>query len=94
MHTIAILDENGILTGYAQVEQPSVADCVVPDDCDLEPGKYRWNGNTFVPIATARKADPTLAAIATALAALRDGTPIPPAVNEWINTHGVTDGPT
>lgn len=50
---VAILDTNGILIGFD--ENPieiKEGDVVVPENCDLTPGKYRWIGTTFWPLAT------------------------------------------
>lgn len=49
--TLALLDETGLLTGYETGDAAS-ADArriPVPEGCDLAPGKYRWDGESFWP---------------------------------------------
>ncbi|KKK52485.1 hypothetical protein LCGC14_3104440, partial [marine sediment metagenome] len=54
MH-FAIIDEDGVLTGFRPAEENEILldrnDVVeVPEGCDLEPGRYRWDGARFMPI--------------------------------------------
>lgn len=54
---LARLAEDGMLLGFdeAPAEIPEGA-VTVPIGCDLQPGKYRWDGTTFVPIGRGDKA--------------------------------------
>lgn len=52
---VAVLDEDGFFRGVTEV--PAKADGIeVPADCDLEPGRYRWDGASFVPVRPLRSA--------------------------------------
>lgn len=44
-----VLDNASVLTGYAEVEDSTLqpGDVVFDTKPDLEPGHYRWNGETF-----------------------------------------------
>jgi hypothetical protein len=96
MPLIALLDQAGVLTGYEEVEAGEVPGRVgripVPDGCDLVPGKYRWDGKSFIPInqnkQDAAAADPdAMRAIAHALMAIRDGEPLPPDTLQWLHFY-------
>jgi hypothetical protein len=47
-----LIDNQGVLTGYEEVEEADLpADAVAFDvRPDLDPGKYRWNGERFDPV--------------------------------------------
>ena len=50
---VALLDKNNILIGYD--ENPieiRESDILVPENCDLIPGRYKWTGETFWPLGT------------------------------------------
>jgi hypothetical protein len=67
MTTVAVLDANGVLAGYERAlpddYEPKANEVIVPDECDLLPGKYVWGasanaGNgTFIPITRGGSAD-------------------------------------
>lgn len=46
-----VLDAESTLTGYAEVDEATLRPTDVAFDAkpDLEPGKYRWNGERFDP---------------------------------------------
>lgn len=81
MH-FAIIDEGGVLTGFRPAEENEIRterdDVVeVPEDCDLEPGRYRWDGARFMPIILKAPASDepephALRAIAKGFIAIRD----------------------
>ncbi len=50
---VAILNEDGVLTGFEDVEKANSDSgrVCVPSECDLQPGRYRWDGETFVPVS-------------------------------------------
>jgi len=73
---IAVLDENGVLVGFKQVSVCCTDDLEVPEDCDLRPGKYRWDevAGSFVPLRQ-KGVDPlslTIRAMAEFMKAARD----------------------
>ena len=89
--TVAVLDASGMLTDFQKIDKDSVTkdSVVVPDNCDLKPNRYRWNGETFLPVlptaAENIKSDPdALKIIARALIALRDGKKFPSDVLDWL----------
>jgi hypothetical protein len=54
MPTLAILNPDNVLVGYEVVTQdrydyPQVGEIPCPDNCDLEPHKYKWDGEKFIP---------------------------------------------
>lgn len=54
---IALLDANGVLTGFDQNPATIPPDAVtVPAYCTLRPGQYRWDGSAFWPILPGEKA--------------------------------------
>lgn len=74
--TVAVLDADGVLTGYKQTAKPAKDAIVVPDDCDLAPGKFRWdpNAGAFIPLRQ-KIEDPlhlTIRAMAEFMVACRD----------------------
>jgi hypothetical protein len=89
----AIVDANGVLLRFERTEADGV---VVPEGCDLAPGKYRWAGAQWVPILSAfqqqeivGQPDATLA-VYLGLKAFRDGKPLPPVTLAWIEAYGKT----
>lgn len=82
---VALLDDEGVLTGYAEVDaiDPRLH-AEVLRECDLEPKKYKWNDRAarFDPIGT--KAPDAMLAIIAALTAIRDGKPLPAETLEWL----------
>jgi hypothetical protein len=53
---IAILDERGVLVGFDKSPvKISEAAVMVPEGCDLVPGKYRWTGTMFWPMEKSSK---------------------------------------
>ena len=85
----AILDRFGIIQRYERTDGEGI---VVPEDCDLPPGKYRWDKEKgqFVPIMQAfgkpNAVDhpSAIAAIAEGFKAIRDGKPLPIITLDWI----------
>lgn len=61
---VALLDASGVLTGFDDIAQGSVANDAngmpewveVPDDCDLKAGRYAWDAGAgrFDPIKSAK----------------------------------------
>lgn len=91
---VARIDLMGVYQGVETIAADALtpAHVVVPADCDLAPGRYRWDGASFVPI-TQPKLGPTLAAGVTAEIALAGvivalqavpGVVLPPAVTLWL----------
>ncbi len=82
----AVIDKSGIYRGHkalARGAKPKAGDVMVPDDCDLGPGKYRWDGRTFQPIVGVA---PDLAtAICEGFRAVEaQGTALPDATTAWL----------
>lgn len=85
---VALIDGAGILIGYSK---DSKAEGIsVPDDCDLAPGKYRWEpkAETWLPLSPV-ESDPTdqphiLRAIARGFIAVRDEKPLPKETLDWL----------
>ncbi len=90
MKTVAVTDANDVLLRYRKVEKPDPQDIVVPDDCDLAPGRYRWDRvrGTFLPIAPPPEAEVVepnaLRAIARGFMAIRDGQSLPRETLDWL----------
>lgn len=97
MLNLAVLDEQGVLTGFEEIEAenhtPPPDRVEVPGGCDLVPGRYRWDGDQFVPIplrggAGIPEEPNTLRAIARGFMALRDqGTELPGETLDWISWY-------
>jgi hypothetical protein len=88
----ALIDANGVLIGYERTFEDGIE---VPDECDLAPGRYKWNGTSFVPILeaftkTEVDAPDTVTAIAVALKAMRDGKPMPGITLKWLEEFDKT----
>lgn len=85
-HYVAVIDDSGKLVGYDEVSAIDTRMHVeVPRECDLTPGKYRWNDRLkrFDPIQ--KKAPEPMAPIVGALIAIRDGQPLPAVTLEFLN---------
>ena len=55
MPLLAILDRDGVIAAFENVSAqrwgaPEAGEVPVPDGCDLEPGRYRWDGTRFSPV--------------------------------------------
>lgn len=98
MTTVARLDANGVLAGYERGlpadYAPQAGEVVVPDDCDLLPGKYRWDAErgAFLPLPRPGSADAVkdvnvLRAIFRGFQALETRFPgtLPSETKEWLN---------
>ena len=66
--------------------------------CDLEPGKYKWNGNAFIPLGhgfgkpqAGRVPDDY--AVFLAIKSMINGEPIPTEVSEWADWYEKTIAP-
>jgi hypothetical protein len=87
--TLALLDDGGLLTGYETGPAASATDrrIVVPEGCDLAPGKYRWDGEAFLPLRPAQpssEAEPdALRAMALFVMAAANGKPAPAEAVAW-----------
>jgi hypothetical protein len=46
----AKLDSNGMFLGLEEVAELLDSDIELGEDCGLKPGKYRWDGTTFLPL--------------------------------------------
>lgn len=84
----AVLDTNGVLLSFTESE---VAGAIaVPHDCDLQPGKYQWDGQAFTPVMSmfrkdAPAGDPdSKIAIALALRAIGRQIPLPAYTKSWL----------
>lgn len=100
MAHLAMLDDHGILTGFSE-GTPGLDRIEVPDNCDLEVGRYRWNcaAKRFDPLP---RLDPwlampeetpepdTLRAIARGFMAIRDNglVALPPETLDWLDRYG------
>lgn len=85
----AIIDRFGILMRYERTNDEGIP---VPEDCDLVPGKYRWDGERFIPIMQAFGKQTidnpsTVAAIAEGFIAIRDRKPLPISTLEWLAAY-------
>ncbi len=85
----ALLDPQGILVGYEESSEPPPPPFVeLPGPGDLTPGKYRWDGERFVPIpkkSIASDLPPdAVTAFALGFEAIRDGKPLPKTTLEFL----------
>lgn len=84
---MALLDADGTLTGF---DETGKAEGVkVEPGCDLAPGKYAWDGKTFVPLLHRFRQDQivnpdAMTAIALGFGAIRDGKPLGPYTLAWL----------
>jgi hypothetical protein len=99
MPLIALLDKNLMLKGFETVDQeeaPSRNRIPVPRDCDLKPGRYKWDADNgrFIPTAAspenAVKEHHVLREVARALIAIRDGKTFPQSVLDWLADYEVS----
>jgi len=87
----AVINAAGVLTGFSQSDQSSGIE--VPDDCDLTPGRYRWDDamRAFIPITAQQdsiKQEPdAIRAIYLGFSAIRDGKPLPQATLDWLDWY-------
>lgn len=95
--TYAMLGRDGLLTEYRTLTRPPAGQHVqVPDGCDLAPRRYRWAGETFVPVVGIDGAplanDPTdLHCIALGFASLHNaGVDLHPETVEWLRRYART----
>ena len=96
MKQIAKLDENNIYHGIEEIEDDALQPHHVelPDGCDLPPGKYKWEGRTFIPITDSLRIKinhpDALNAIAIGFISLQqDGILLPDETLEWLD-HYIT----
>lgn len=99
--TFALLDDFGVLQGYDHARRSMGAPAgsvEVPDDCDLAPGRYRWDQKIgrFHPLPPANSLTPDIApdalrAIWAGFKALHEnGTPLPVQTLDWLAAYGKT----
>lgn len=91
----ALLAQDGTLTGFA-APTGAPGEVLVPDNCDLMPKKYRWDGKAFWPIrpdphAVLQQHD-TLVAVARGFAAVRDSgaVTLPEQTLAWLSAVETT----
>lgn len=93
LRTFALVDASGVLTGFTHQHQAEQSDGIgipVPADCDLVPGRYRWNAERtrFDPINLPPDGDRTGETIAIALAlralATAFSVQLPAASEAWV----------
>lgn len=95
---VAHLDDAGVYLGVIEkhVEDRVERDVPVPADCDLTPGRYRWNGKAFVPLsereARVAGAGPSLEQALHDYLRAREtaGDPLPPRTAQWLAQFGKT----
>lgn len=100
MPTLALLDAAGVLTGFCAVpDEEWITDSgqvAVPDDCDLERGRYAWDGQAFHPIAPRDPVSdqPPVAALRAIWlgfkAVAEAGVTLPPDTLAWMDQFGRT----
>lgn len=102
--TLARLDESGLLTGFEtrKVGPNWIGESgavIVPDDCDLKPGRYRWlaSAGRFEPlppnepVVNQMPEPPALRAIWKGFLSLQKaGHSFPPETEAWIAAYGKT----
>lgn len=101
--TVALLDETGLLTGFdtRDVESDWIGAAgvvLVPDGCDLAPGKYRWNAaaGRFEPLPPNEpgQGPPPAAAMRAIWKGFRaldeQGIALPDETRRWIAAYGKT----
>lgn len=87
----AKLDSSGLFLGLEEVAELLDSDIELGEDCGLKPGKYRWDGSTFLPLPkTQQKSAPDVPSYEDALYALISAIPMPPSEcvkwAEWYKT--------
>lgn len=96
MTTIAVLGAKGVLAGYERGlpdnYEAKAGEIAVPDDCDLLPGKYLWNGTAFIPLPRSGSTDQAkeinvLRAIFRGFQAIEGRFPgtLPTETKDWLN---------
>ncbi len=107
MTTVAVLDANGVLARYERGlpddYQPSEGQIIVPDECDLLPGKYVWNSNAnagngaFIPVPRVGSSDEAkqpnvLRSIFRGFQAIESRFPgtLPTETKDWLNQFAVS----
>lgn len=107
MTTVAVLDANGVLAGYERGlpndYQPSDGQVIVPDECDLFPGKYIWSADAnagngaFIPAPRTGSADEVkqpnvLRAIFRGFQAIESRFPgtLPTETKDWLSKFSVS----
>jgi len=102
MTTVAVLDAFCVLTGYERGlpddYQPADGQVIVPDECDLLPGKYVWSaaanaGNgAFIPVPRSGSSDEAkqtnvLRAIFRGFQSIESRFPgtLPTETKDWLN---------
>lgn len=85
----AILDVSKVLIGFSSDHESSGID--VPDDCDLIPHKYIYDGEKFHPIIphfTGDTPSPDFQSAMVMLScAMRDRTPLPAPFLSWLKSE-------
>lgn len=97
MATLAMLDKRGVLTGYescaGKAWKTRKGQVAVPDGCDLAPGRYRWDGKTFLPLAPDGSQDrleqepDAIRAIALGFVKLSETVELPEATLLWLESY-------
>lgn len=84
----ALVDKDGTLTGFTSEDVDGID---VPDDCDLEPLKYTWDGRSFNPIMSEFNslgpAPDFKDAVIKMLCSLHNGKNPPKAVLAWLQSE-------
>lgn len=96
----AVLDPDGMYRGHEPLPGKAALnpdDVEVPPDCDLAPGRYRWDGKTFLPVKSPEPEDVvnehhTLVAVAAGFAAVEKALPgtLPEITLRWIDWYEKT----
>lgn len=90
-----VLNQDGILTGYLEIEDSEVqpGDITFTQCPDLDPGRYRWNGEMFEPASQGQWFVPegpdSWYAVFRALMYLqgRGGIDFPAPVKQWLRYY-------
>lgn len=86
------LDADGIFVRNVALESAAEAgplDVLAGSECDLPPGKYKWDGQTMVPLAvTARRPAPDTPSVEEVVFQIlkileKSGQPLPARVDAW-----------
>lgn len=95
----AVVDAKNIYLGMFEegAELPAGA-LRIPEitECDLEPGRYRWQGDSFVPVrrdaeGRLQESPDMIHAIYDGFGALeRQGFDFPPSTKEWMRWYATT----
>jgi hypothetical protein len=96
MPTLARLDKNQVLVGFTEAGPKTWKtrgyQVAVPDGCDLEPGRYRWDGATFVALPPAGGQDAleepdAVRAIALGFAKISETVELPQETLDWLDHY-------